>query len=150
MDKFYQRKQYIVRATICALASLLVISAASAKPCSATDADAAQSAVDSIDSWSTLAKAHQRFAHCDIASVAEGNSEAVARLLVDQWEQLPTLAALTAKQPGFMPFVLRHIDTTLDTADIERIAELASSRCPVGHTKLCASLSAASTRALAH
>ncbi|MFL6707367.1 MAG: hypothetical protein ACJ8HI_04085 [Massilia sp.] len=129
--------------------SFACIPAVAANTCSAKDADSAQTAVEGIESWPRLAQVHQRFAQCDVGYIAEGNSEAVARLLVDRWEDLSTLNAMGAKQPGFMAFVLRHIDSTLDTGDLEQIVRRASSRCLPNNQKLCARLQVAAKRALA-
>lgn len=130
------------------VAAIILATPASAKSCSAGEAEAAQSATDKIDHWSELARVHQRFAHCDVGFVAEGNSEAVARLLVDRWAELPALVETMAKYPMFLRFVLRHIDSTLDTADLERIAELASSHCPARNKYLCTSLALKARRAM--
>jgi len=107
----------------------------------------ADAELDGLDTWSKIRTAFQRYGQCDDGSIAEGNSEAVARLLVDQWTTLPTLAALVRRDRGLEGFVLRHIDTTLDPDDLERIKMLASSRCPAGIESLCSALSAAATRA---
>jgi hypothetical protein len=43
---------------------------------------------------------------------------------------------------------LRHIDTTLNTDDLDRIADSATTACPKGSEKLCASLKEAATKAV--
>jgi hypothetical protein len=120
---------------------------AHAKTCSHQDAEAADAAVDVLDSWTKLQWAVKKFGHCDAGSIAEGNSEAVARLLVDHWNTLPLLAKLVRRDPALKRYVLRHIDTTLDTDDLGGIQSLASSQCPEGSGLLCGELLKAAARA---
>jgi hypothetical protein len=120
---------------------------AHAKTCSKHDAESADAAVDVLDSWTKLAWAVKKFGHCDAGSIAEGNSEAVARLLVDHWNTLPLLVKLVRRGPALKRFVLRHIDKTLDTDDLHRIQSLASSQCPEGSGPLCGELRRAAARA---
>jgi hypothetical protein len=117
------------------------------KACSPKDAAAADAAVDGLDSWAKVERASKKYGHCDDGSIAEGNSEAVARLLVDHWPTLPLLADLVKRDPALKKFILRHIDSTLDTNDLSRISELASTQCPSGSAPLCRELSQAAARA---
>jgi hypothetical protein len=117
------------------------------RACSPKDAEAADAALDTLDSWAKVERASKKYGHCDDGSIAEGNSEAVARLLVDQWPTLPLLAELVKRDPALKKFILRHIDTTLDTEDLSRIGELASTQCPSGSAPLCRELSQAAARA---
>jgi hypothetical protein len=121
--------------------------AAQGHSCSPKDAEAADAAVDRLDSWKKIDWAFRKYGHCDDGSIAEGNSEAVARLLVDQWDTLPALLTLVKRDPELKQFVLRHVDTTLDTDDLEKIEELAASNCPGGATLLCKELRTAAVRA---
>jgi hypothetical protein len=120
---------------------------AHAKTCSPKDAEAADAAVDQLDSWTKVEHAFKKYGHCDDGSIAEGNSEAVARLLVDHWTMLPLLAERVKRDPALKRFVLRHIDTTLDTDDLGKIVAFASSRCPKGVGSLCSELRKAAARA---
>ncbi len=134
----------------CAIVVCLLVVAsaasASAKPCSPRDAEAADAMVDHLDSWPEVAKGYKKFGHCDDGSIAEGNSEAIARLLVDQWATLPRLAELIKRDPGLKRYVLRHIDSTLDSQDLEKIQSLSSSACPGNAAQLCVALNAAAAR----
>lgn len=120
---------------------------ARAKACSPKEAEAADAAVDGLDSWTNVERAYKKYGHCDDGSIAEGNSEAVARLLVDHWNTLPLLAALVKRDPAFKRFVLRHIDTTLETDDLDRIGIFASTQCPPGSAPLCRELLQTAARA---
>ena len=115
-----------------------IISVAQGKSCTPKDAEAADEAVDHLDSWKKVDAARMQFGHCDDGSIAEGNSEAVARLLVDQWNTLPALAGLIKTHPALKRFVLRHIDSTLNTDDLKKIEALASSSCQKDLLELCA------------
>ncbi len=137
------------RVALIALAIAAVGSNAAAKPCRAAEFEAAEAAFRSIDSWQRLALAHHRFSHCDVGYVAEGNSEAIVRLLVDHWDSVSELGIVAAKQPAFLHFVLRHLDTTVNDADLERIVQLATTKCPTGNRPLCKGLVKAAKKAMA-
>lgn len=127
-------------------------SAAHAKPqttqCTPAQAEAADQSVDSLDDWGTINVYFKKYRQCDDGSIAEGSSEAVARLLVDHWETLPTLVSLMGPNQPLKPFVLRHINTTLDTEDLRRIEHNASSECPDGAASLCRSIRETAAQAL--
>lgn len=114
-------------------------------PQEATEADAM---ADRLDSWAKVDSAIRRYGHCDDGSIAEGNSEAVARLLVDQWASLPALVRLAKTSPGLRTFILRHVDSTVDTDDLERITWLATNSCPNVASALCRDLKLSASRAL--
>jgi hypothetical protein len=134
---------------LCFVLALGLGAACGAHPtaCLPRDAEAADAAVDELDSWIKIASTFKKYGHCDAGSIAEGNSEAVARLLVDHWSTLPMLASRARRDPAFKRFVLRHIDTTLDTNDLGKIKAFASSQCPKGAAALCSELLAAAERA---
>jgi hypothetical protein len=134
---------------LCIVLAFVLLGAcgAQAKTCSPEDAEAADAAVDGLDSWTKIASVFKKYGHCDDGSIAAGNSEAVARLLVDQWATLPVLAKLGKRDPALKRFVLHHIDSTLDTDDLGKIMVLASSQCPTGTASLCSELLKAAARA---
>lgn len=121
---------------------------AHAETCTPQEADAADAAVDGLDSWTKVARTFQQYGHCDEGSIAEGNSEAIARLLVDHWGTAPSLARLVRRDPALKRFILRHINSTLDTDDLDRIHRLASASCPANSATLCSELLSASRKAL--
>lgn len=138
----------------CALAGLLAgallavrAAAAGQTRCTPRDAEAAEAMVDHIDSWAAVATAYRRYGQCDDGGIAEGYADAIGRLLVTQWATLPRLAALSSGTPGLEPWVLRHVDTTLDTGVLETIHRNATASCPAGATRLCGAIAAASARA---
>ena len=116
--------------------------------CSPKDAEAADAMVDTLDSWTQVDHTFMKFKQCDDGSIAEGNAEAIARLLVDKWDTLPLLEKLIKKNPALKGFVLQHINTTLDTNDLEKIKENASSHCLKNLDSLCGELNKAAVEAL--
>ncbi|RDU98543.1 hypothetical protein DWV00_12675 [Trinickia dinghuensis] len=120
---------------------------AQAKVCSERDATAADAMVDHLDSWSQVNVTFTKYGHCDDGEIAEGNSEGIARLLVDHWETLPQLGVLIRRNPRLKAFVLRHIDSTLDTVDLTKISSLATSSCPPGMGALCHDLGTVASKA---
>ncbi|MDE1150607.1 MAG: hypothetical protein PW843_29000 [Azospirillaceae bacterium] len=129
------------------ISMVLWASLASAKVCTPDEAAKADEMVDHLDSWAQVNIAYKKYGHCDDGEIAEGNSEAVARLLVDQWNTLPQLNALIKGSPTLKTFVIHHIDGTLDTADLEKIKALSGSSCPADAAALCHDLARAATKA---
>ncbi|NHZ60776.1 hypothetical protein [Massilia genomosp. 1] len=134
------------------VAALLLCLSASpavhAKKCTISQANAAEDLVDHLDNWEKIAQARKRFGHCDDGSIAEGMSEAVARVLVDHWDTLPTAAKLMGQDRALKPFVIRHLNTTLNGEDMEKLQALASSSCRPELKRLCADLHTAAAEAL--
>lgn len=89
------------------------------KNCTERDAEAADIAVDNLDSWDALHKNYIAYAQCDDGSIAKGNSDAMARLLVDKWQEIAKLQSLRNRDSGFEKYIMRHIDATLDADDAD-------------------------------
>jgi len=130
------------------LAAFLVIlgGPAYAQQCTRADEMAALKVAGTLREWSEVSAAFQRYRHCDDGAIAEGFTDSIVRLLVSRWETLSEMAAFAEKQPEFRTFVLRHVDASADPGDLKRIAELAGSKCPSHHAKLCAALRAEALR----
>jgi hypothetical protein len=111
-----------------------------ADECSKQDGFIAEAAADRLDTWKKVARASRQFSSCDDGGVAEGFSDAVARLLAHQWAQVPTLVSLIHSQPELEPFVLAHLNESDDFDDLKTIRTLASHRCPPTATNFCAKL----------
>ncbi|WP_312455356.1 hypothetical protein [Pseudescherichia sp.] len=126
----------------------LSASNAIAGECTIKDAEAAEQAVDHLTNWQAMNDNFTRYRQCDEGSIAEGNSEAVIRLLVDKWKTLPELGSLTKKSPAFENWVLSHIDSTLDSDDLQKTVNLATSQCPVSERALCQQISQAAQAAI--
>jgi len=119
------------------------------RPCSLADSEQADREASKQRSWNSLYRSYHRFApRCDDGSIAEGYSNSVVRILVDHWDTLPRLSELAANHQGFESFVLRHVDATVDGADLDKIRAKASHSCPAGQNDLCRRLRRAADRAL--
>jgi hypothetical protein len=64
----------------------------------------------------------------------------MARILADHWNTLPRFAQLAGKDAAFQAFVIRHLDTTLNMDDVEKIKQEAMTHCPTGLRPTCAHL----------
>ena len=129
-------------------ASCLDRAMAAGRACSPTQTDAAEAAADHLTDWARVSAYVQRFQACDDGGTAEASSEAVARLLADRWTTLPELAARIHRQPALRSFVLAHVNSTLDTADLKRILAQARTSCPPSDAGLCRSIEDATLDAL--
>ncbi|RKR42864.1 hypothetical protein [Paraburkholderia sp. BL17N1] len=127
-------------ACLVAVLGFLSMSLAYGKACTEHDAVGADAMVDSITTWDAASVAFTKYGQCDDGDIAEGYSEAIARLLVDRWNTLPRLGQLIKRNPSLKGFVLRHIDSTLDTADLDKIKGLSTSSCPSGMETFCKAL----------
>ncbi|KGM51608.1 hypothetical protein N800_13500 [Lysobacter daejeonensis GH1-9] len=116
---------------------LLVAFPVLAQECSATDAQAVESSVDSLDSWGSIHAAYQRYSYCDDGAIAEGFTDRVVHLLATQWASLSQVRRLIAHDPEFQDFVLRHINASALTSELDRVAHLARHQCPRSATLLC-------------
>lgn len=101
-----------------------------AKECTEKDAQAADEYVDRLSSWQEINNMEIKFKHCDDGEISEGISDSTVKLLINNWSDLSSLNALSKKNPRLKSFVLRHINTTLDTADLEKLKSLSSKACP--------------------
>jgi hypothetical protein len=110
------------------------------RACSTTEAQRADAEADTLRSWDALYQSFKRYAHCDDGGIAEGYSESVARILVDHWDTLSELAALSKQDNKFLRFVLKHVDATLNLSDVEKIRANANSKCPPGLNATCTAI----------
>jgi hypothetical protein len=95
---------------------------------------------DTLRNWDALRRSYKEFGNCDDGAVAEGYRESVARIFADHWNALPRFAQLAENDPPFRAFVIRHIDTTLNTNDVEKIKKAALTHCPSGLRKTCSDI----------
>ena len=128
--------------------ALLVSGHSYAKVCNEKDAEAADMAVDNLTSWQAIQQNAVKYGHCDDGSIAEGNSEAVARMLVDKWDEIGALQLLVSHDEAFKNYVLMHINSTLDTGDLEQIVKKSSDSCPNQNRSLCSDLKLSAKKAL--
>lgn len=136
-----------MKVVLIVLSLALISGTTHAKSCTERDAEAADLTVDNLDSWEAIQKNYVAYAQCDDGSIAEGNSEAIARMLVDEWPETAKLQSLINHDSGFEKYVVRHINSTLDTDDLSQIIMLSSESCPAENKALCSKLIAAAKSA---
>lgn len=118
-----------------------------AKSCTERDAETADLAIDNLDSWEAIQKNYVAYAQCDDGSIAEGNSEAIARMLIDKWQDIAKLQSLINHDSGFEKYVVRLIDATLDTDDLHQTITLSPESCLTKNKALCVKFIAAAKSA---
>jgi hypothetical protein len=79
-------------------------------------------------SWSSLSMHFEAFASCDDGALAEGYSDAIVTLLARRWGQFDAFVVLSARNPAFRRWALRHIDASASTDDLRRVLRNAE-RC---------------------
>ena len=109
-------------------------------PCTITEGRRALDEADTFRGWDALYRSYKKVGHCDDGAIGEGYSESVARILADHWGSLPRFDQLAGKDAAFREFVIRHLDATLNTDDVERIRNMATTHCPPGLRKTCIEL----------
>ena len=105
--------------------------------CTRQEADQADTQIDSLKDWDHVYRWYQKFSQCDDGSAAEGYSDAVSKLLADDWSHFNRLLALTKTDKRFQQFVLKHIDGIISPSVLHKIASNAETRCPKGGESLC-------------
>jgi hypothetical protein len=120
----------------------LNIAAAIAKgSCTRVEAIKAEAETDKLKTWDSVYRFYKEFFHCDDGGIAEGVSDAVAKLLANRWDSFDEFAKLASNDKGFENFVLRHVDETIDWShDAPKIRQNARSHCPSKSTRLCKAL----------
>ena len=116
-------------------------------PCTETQHRQVEIEAVNLRTWDALYSSYRKYKHCGDVEAAEGYSESKARILADHWETLPRLAQLIEKDKSFGKFVA--LDATMNMADVAKIKELATTRCPTGLSKLCAKLNKDAEEAIA-
>jgi hypothetical protein len=123
-----------------ALILLVAGTRAQAAKCTELDGYAAEKVTDYIDSWKDMHLAFQEFQQCDNGGVAEGFSEADARLMADHWSNLSDGLTFLQKEPSFKRFVISHLDETDSNDDLVKIDRLARTVCPAAAKSFCAEM----------
>jgi hypothetical protein len=105
--------------------------------CTQAEAKTAEEGADSMANWSQLHKAFTRFKFCDDGAIAEGYSDSVVRLLIEQWRDVSDLQKTFDADQGFEVFVLRHVDELMSPTELTHIQSNATNSCPSGAHKFC-------------
>jgi hypothetical protein len=107
------------------------------KSCTRSNAIQAEKEVVSLSDWDHVYHSYITFSQCDDGAIGEGFSDAVGKLLANDWGQLKRLVALTKTNKDFQRFVIKHIDESLDSDTLKKISNNAQSSCPAGAQRLC-------------
>jgi hypothetical protein len=107
------------------------------KPCTKQQAMQAEADTDHLTNWNAVYQSFTRFSQCDDGAIAEGYSDAVGKLLADNWKQFPDLVKLASSDQRFQTFVVHHIDETVPADTLKKAAQNAKSRCPASAAGLC-------------
>jgi hypothetical protein len=111
---------------------------AQGKPCSKSEAAAADKGVDMVVGWNQLHKAWRDYGHCDAGSVSESFTDAILRLMVE-WKNVDALGE-AMKDEKFKAFVVKHLKSPAAQADHESIYSRVKASCPANHGPMCAEL----------
>ncbi|MGF6733688.1 hypothetical protein OKW50_005833 [Paraburkholderia youngii] len=141
----WDNRKMATRLIVAAVAAWMPL--AHGKVCTGNDAAAADAMVDHLHSWAQINSAFSKYGQCDDGGIAEGYSEAIARLLIDHWKALPELDKQIKLNPPLELFVRRHINSTLETDDLAKIITLSTRSCPKGISPLCKALANAASQA---
>ncbi len=121
---------------LCVLATTPAM--AERKPCSQKEAIQAETATASLKTWNSVYRFYNQFLHCDDGGIAEGVSDAVAKLLAIRWDSINDFVRLASSDKRFENFVIRHLDETIDWGhDAPLISQNARLRCPSSSARLC-------------
>lgn len=131
--------RYMIVSAILSIAAFVCLPTAMAAPkqCSREDAIQAEKEASTLADWDTVYKAFKRYGHCDDASIGEGYSETVGRLLAKEWQHFGRLVQLVKISKSFERFVIRHVDETVPGDDLRQIVENARMKCPLNAQRLC-------------
>jgi hypothetical protein len=100
-----------------------------APKCTKAAAIEAEQEADSLSDWHHIFRSFRRFSQCDDGAIAEVYSESITKLLSDDWKSLNQLVVLTNQSRSFKRFVLKHIDDTVPSDTLAKIAQNARSEC---------------------
>lgn len=131
--------RYMIVSVILSIAAVVCLPIAMAAPmqCSREDAIQAEKEASTLADWDAVYRAFKRYGHCDDASVGEGYSETVGRLLAKDWQHFGRLVQLAKNSRSFERFVIRHVDETVPSDDLRQIVENARMKCPLNAQRLC-------------
>jgi hypothetical protein len=119
-----------------------------ASPCTVEDSKRAFDAVDKLDSWGAVLNFYKKYLACDDGGIGEGVSDAVTKLLANDWAGFWRLGPTVRAEPQFQQFVLRHIDATVPVETLQSVGRNARSRCTQKSAALCKKIDNATSSAI--
>jgi hypothetical protein len=130
-------KKYMIRTIVTTLGLHCAPSFALAKSCTDLDAVAAEREAATLDDWRSVYQSFKKYSACDDASISEGYSASVARLMASEWESFGLLSRLANQDRGFAHFVIKHIDETWSPKEAILVQANAINRCPAKARRFC-------------
>lgn len=131
------------------IAVLAVAPANGADGCTLTAQEFVQQ-LSTMKDWRTIyAVFKHNLPRCpDDGMFAEGYSDVVVHGLAKHWRSIQELQTITASDPAFLTFVIRHVDATADAEELKQTLRNATTRCPVGASVLCKQIGAGAAAAI--
>ena len=71
---------------------------------------------------------------------AEAYSEIITSVLAKKWKEFNNFLEVTAQDPKFYEFSLRHVDATTDSNNLKMIVKNAKNQCPKRASAICSRL----------
>jgi len=127
-----------LRLVVVSLALAAAAAQAQDKPCSKSDAAAAQKAIDRVSTWPQLQKAFKDFRHCDSGAAGDLYTETLLRLTVE-WKAVDAFVA-EMQDADFKAFVYRHLKSPAAKEELDSVYSRAKKSCPAKHEAFCAEL----------
>lgn len=124
---------------VCAVgfALLAPIAVRAENACPGNGIEAEQSVIQKWKDWQDLYTSWTKFKDCDDGAIAEGWSDSVVHLLATHWDKLDELQTLSHAHADFEAFVLKHIDATKDSDELDTVGAKATLHCPTSAKPLC-------------
>jgi hypothetical protein len=135
----------------CGLLILMTLSSwgAYASDCSTVkEMDTADAAASKIDNWTGVHSFYSNFRQCDYGYIAEGTSDTIVKLLAYKWEDTRQLEKLTERDKDFEVWMLKHINSTVNSNDLDLIIKNSKNECPTDGNKFCKRIENAANQAL--
>jgi hypothetical protein len=110
--------------------------------------DAADTVASSITNWTDVNSFFHKFKQCDDGYIAEGLSATITRMLADNWNTSTQLETMSDKDKAFGSWVRNHINTTVDSKDLESTIYNAREKCADSSKAFCSEIESAANQAL--
>jgi hypothetical protein len=135
-------------AALLALCLAFAAPAIAQKPCSKSDAAAAEKAIDRVLAWPAMHKAWKDYGHCDTGQVADLFTEALLRLIVGNWPKIAELEPSFNSDVPYREWILARIaGGAMAKGDVDDVHDLSQNSCPKSQKRLCDALHEAAEKA---
>jgi hypothetical protein len=125
----------ILSLSICAISTSNLL--ATENYCSKAEAIAAKTEADTLRSWQTIYNSYKKYHQCDDGAIAAGYSDSIIKVLANNWKSIQDLNGLVKIDKDFLKFILKHIDGTVTSCDVQKVYDNANQHCPKDSSTLC-------------